>query len=63
MVIDGSIPSEIIDTGDTSTEGKSGHLFRFLNRPSDKVFHLPKGGTAGASVKAKLMHKLREPAT
>ena len=29
----------------------------------DKVFHLPTGGTARASVKAKFMHKLREPET
>ena len=47
----------------TSVAGKSGHPFRFLNVPSDKVFHLPTGGTARASVKAKLMHELREPAT
>ena len=63
MILDGSIPSAISDTGATSTAGKSGHPFRFLNRPSDKVFHLPTGGTARASVKTKIMHKFREPAT
>ena len=59
MVLDVSIPSAISDTGATSTAGKSGHPFRFFNSPSDKVFHLPTGGTARASVKAKLMHELR----
>ena len=34
-----------------------------MNIPSDKVFHLPTGGTARASVKDKLMHELREPST
>ena len=63
MVIDGSIPSAISDTGATSTAGKSGHPLRFLNFPSDKVFHLSTGGTTRASIKSKLMHELREPAT
>ena len=63
MILDGSIPSAISDTSATSTAGKSGHPFRLLNRPLDKVFHLPTGGTARASVKGKLMHELREPAT
>ena len=49
--------------GATSTAGKGGHPFRLSNHPSDKVFYLPTGGTARASVKAKLMHELREPAT
>ena len=34
---------------------------RSVNLPSDKVFHLPTGGTAIASVKDKLMNELREP--
>ena len=63
MIIDGSIPSEIRDTCATSTAGRSRHTFRSLNSPSDKVFHLPTGGTSRASVKDKLMHELREPAT
>ena len=63
MILNGTISSAISDTGATSTAGKIGHPFRFLNRPSDKVFHLPTGGTARSSVKAKLMHELREPAT
>ena len=63
MILDGSIPSAISDTGATSTEGKSGHPFRFLNILSGKVLHLTTGGTARASVKAKFMHELREPAT
>ena len=63
MILDGSIPSAISDTSANSTAGKSGHPFRFLNLSPDKVFHLPTGGTTRASVKAKLMHELREPAT
>ena len=63
MILDASIPSAISDTGANSTAGKGGHPFRLSNHPSDKVFHLPTGGTARASVKPKLMHKLREPAT
>ena len=63
MTLDGSTPSAITNTGTTSTSDKSGHPFRTLNIPSDKVFHLPTGGTARAPVKAKLMHKLREPET
>ena len=63
MILDGSIPSTIIDRGATSIAGKGGHPFRLSNHPSDKVFHLTTGGTARASVKAKLMHELREPAT
>ena len=63
MVLDGSIPSEISDTSATSTAGKGVHPFRLSNHPSVKVFHLPTGVTARASVKAKLMHELRESAT
>ena len=63
MILNGTIPSAISDTGATSTSGKGGHPFRLSNHPSDKVFHLPTGGTARASVKAKLIHELREPAT
>ena len=58
-----TIPSAISDTGATSIASKGGHPFRLSNHPSDKVFHLPTGGTARASVKAKLMHELRLPAT
>ena len=63
MILNGTITSAISDTGATSTAGKGGYPFRLSNHPSDKVFHLPIGGTARASVKAKLMHELREPAT
>ena len=38
-------------------------MLRVSNHPSYKFFHLPTGGTARASVKAKLMHELRDPAT
>ena len=63
IILNGTIPSAISDTGATSTAGKGGHPFRLLNHPSDKVFHLQTGGTARDSVKAKLMHELREPET
>ena len=62
-ILNGAIPSAISDTGATSTSGKGGHPFRVSNHPSDKVFHLPTGGTAKASVKAKLMHELSETET
>ena len=57
-ILNRTISSAISDTGGTSTAGKGGHPFRVSNHPSDKVFHLPTRGTARASVKAKLMHKL-----
>ena len=63
MILNVTITSAISDTGATSTEGKGGHPFRLSNHLSDKVFRLPIGGTARASLKAKLMHELREPAT
>ena len=63
MILNGTITSAISDTGAYSIAGKGGHPFRLSNHPSDKVFHLPTGGTSKASVKAKLMHELREPAT
>ena len=63
MILNGTIPSEISDTGATSTAGKVGNPFRLSNHLSDKVFHIPTGGTARASVKDKLMHELRGPAT
>ena len=63
MILNGTIPSAISDAGATSTAGKGGHPFILSNHSLDKVFHIPTGGTARASVKAKLMHELREPAT
>ena len=62
-ILNRKFPSAISDTGATSTADKGGHPFRVSNHPSDKVFHIPTGGTARVSVKAKLMHELREPAT
>ena len=62
MVLDGSIPSGISDTGATSTAGRPQDPFIQTDIPSTKVFHLPTGGTAHASNKAKLHYNLREPA-
>ena len=61
-VLDGTIPSGISDTGATSSAGKPGDPFSHTNTPSNKVFHLPTGGTATATTQAKLLHKVREPA-
>ena len=61
MVLDGTVPSGISDTGATSSAGKTGDPFHHTNKPSNKLFHLPTGGTAKASIQAKLMHQLRKP--
>ena len=62
MVLDGTIPSGISDTGATSTAGRPQDPFILSDQPSNKVFHLPTGGTAQASCKANLHHRLRQPA-
>ena len=62
MVLDGTIPSGVSDTGATSTAGRPQDPFITSNIPSDMVFHLPTGGTARALLTAKMHHKLREPA-
>ena len=62
MVLDGTIPSGVSDSGATSTAGRPQDPFIKSNIPSSKVFHLPTGGTARASRTAKLHHNLREPA-
>ena len=46
----------------TSTAGRPQDPFILSNTPSNKVFHLPTGGTAQASRKANLHHRLRQPA-
>jgi len=61
-VLDGTVPSGISDTGATSSAGKTGDPFHHTNKPSNKLFHLPTGGTAKATTQAKLMHQLHEPA-
>jgi hypothetical protein len=62
MVLDGTIPSGVSDTGATSTAGHPQDPIIMSTTPSTKVFHLPTGGTAQASLTAKLHHDLREPA-
>ena len=61
-VLEGSVPSGISDTGATSSAGREGDPFIQTNTPSNKTFHLPTGGVARATNKAKLEHKLRDPA-
>ena len=62
MVLDGTIPSGVSDSGATSTAGRPQDPFIKSNIPSNKNFHMPTGGTARASRTAKLHHQLREPA-
>ena len=62
-VLDGTVPSGISDTGATSSAGREGDPFVQTNTPSHKVFHLPTGGTARATSKAKLLHNLWDPAS
>ena len=57
VVLDGSVPSGISNTGATSSAGREGDPFIQTNTPSNKTFHLPMGGVARASNKAK-----RDPA-
>jgi hypothetical protein len=54
--------SAVYDSGATSHCGRTGDNFEPSDELSHKVFHLPNGNTAKASTKAKLHHKLREPA-
>ena len=53
-ILDGSIPSGVSDTGATSTAGKENDPFEETNIKSNKIFHLPTGGTTAASKVAKL---------
>ena len=62
-VMDGTISSGVSDTGATSTAGKYGDHFIPSNEQSTKVFGLPTGGTAKASMKATLDLPLKEAAT
>ena len=52
----------VFDTGATSSCGRTGDTFIPTNEPSGKVLHMPTGETADADKKAKLHHKVREPA-
>ena len=61
-ILDGSIPSGVSDTGATSTAGKENDPFKETNIKSNKIFHLPTGGTAATSKIAKLRLNVQEPA-
>ena len=61
-ILDGSIPSGVSDTGSTSTAGKDNDPFQKINIKSNKIFHLPTGGTTAASKIAKLHMNVQEPA-
>ena len=61
--MDGTISSGVSDTGATSTAGKYGDHFIPSNEQSTKIFGLPTGGIAKASMKATLDLPLKEAAT
>ena len=61
-VLNGTIPSAISDTGDTSTAGKESDPFIPTDEVSQKAFYFPTGNTAKSGRVAKLHHQLREPA-
>ena len=61
--MDGTISSGVSDTGATSTAGKYGDHFIPSNEQSTKVFGLPTGGIAKASMKATLDLPLKAAAT
>ena len=60
-MIDVIIPYEISDTGASSTAGKPTNPFVATNEISTKVFGLPTGGTAPATIVAKLHINIRAP--
>ena len=53
---------EVFDSGTTSNFGMVGDDFILIEEQSHKIFNMPTGPTALASVKAKLHHSVREPA-
>jgi hypothetical protein len=61
-VMDGTIPSACADTGATSNAGTPSDPFEGIGTESTKVFSMPTGETAAATVKKKLLLDVREPA-
>jgi hypothetical protein len=60
--MNGTIASDVSDTGATSTAGALHDPFKETTTLSSKVFILPTGGTATATKCAKLLHSVRAPA-
>ena len=56
----GKIKTAVLDSGATSNCGMVGDTFILTEEKSNKIFHMPTGTTAPASVKAKLHHIVRE---
>ena len=56
------IKTAVFDSGATSNCGMVGDDFILTRDKSNKIFHMPTGKTAPASVKAKLHYMVREPA-
>ena len=52
---------EVFDSGTTSNFGMVGDDFILIEEKSHKIFNMPTGTTALASVKAKLHHRVRGP--
>ena len=58
----GKIKTAVFDSGATSNCGMVGDNFILMSEKYNKIFHMPTGTTATASVKATLHHMEREPA-
>ena len=61
-IMDGSIPSAVVDTGATSSVGKYGCGLTLTGKPSTKVFTVATGQNAHATEEGTMDHDLREPA-
>ena len=61
-IANGTIPTAISDTNDTSTAGTLHDPFHATTVPSTKVFLLPTGGTAHATHLSQLLLDVRAPA-
>ena len=58
----GKIKTAVFDSGAKYNCGMVGDDFILIEEKSNKIFHMPTGTTAPASVKAKLHHSVRERA-
>ena len=61
-VMDGSIPSAVVDTVATSNVGKYGCGLKLTGKPSSKVFTVVTGQHAHATEEVTMDHDLRDPA-
>ena len=61
-VMDGTIPSAVVDSGTTSSLGKYGDGLHLTGRLSHKVFKVSTRYETKATKTATMEHKLRKPA-